>query len=235
MPIQTRTALVTGGARRLGRTIAEALVADGWVVVVHARDVNRAAAAARDIGALGGVGGDLRDHESYQRIVDDASTMLGDTALDLLVNNAGSFVQAEVESTSLDQWNEAFDVNARAPFFLLQCALPVLERRRGMVVNISDHAATEHWASHAAHSAGKAALESLTISAAKALLRRVRVNAISPGAVLLPDDADPDLAARLAARDGLGSPDQVVTALRELITQPERTGEVVALSSHGPG
>src|SRR4051812_10414286 len=109
-----RTALVTGGARRVGRHLAASLVAAGWNVVVHATDGERAQVAADELGAVGGVGGDLRDPDAPAAIIAAAAQLLGPDTLDLLVNNAGTFVSADIEHTTLEQWHQAFDVNARA-------------------------------------------------------------------------------------------------------------------------
>ena len=221
-------ALVTGSARRLGRHLAERLIGLGWLVVIHATEDARAEAAAAELGAAGHVGGDLRDLAACDALVDAAVAQLGGE-LDLLVNNAGSFVLATPQQTTPQDWAEAFDVNARAPLFLAMRAAPTLAARRGLIVNISDHAAHEHWGTRAVHSASKAALESLTLSCAKALAPDVRVNGICPGPVLPPDDADAELLAQLERRGGIGTPEQVSDVLLQLIASPARTGEIVVL------
>jgi pteridine reductase len=223
-------ALVTGSARRLGREIAQYLVEEGWRVVVHATGATPAARAAGELGAVAGLGADLRDLDTCRELVDEAVESLGGT-LDLLVNSAATFVRADVRSTTPDQWADAMRVNARAPFFLSQYAAPHLARsERALIANIGDRAAHEHWTSHPVHCASKAALESLTLSAAKAYASDgIRVVGICPGPVLLPDDANPELASRLRQRGPLGTPHDVTSTLAELLADATRTGEIVVV------
>lgn len=227
-----RTALVTGSARRLGRHIALRLVERGWQVVVHSRSEADAQLAATEIGAMGYVVGDLRDLDTLKGLVGSAVQILNGR-LDLLVNNSGSFVRTRPSSTTLQDWNAAFDVNARAPLFLSQAALPYLKASKGSICNIVDRAATEHWLEFAAHSAAKAALSSLTITCAKELQELgVRVNGISPNTVLPPDSMSVEKLAAMASVPGqLGAPDDVTDALFSLIDDVTRTGEIVTLSS----
>lgn len=226
-----RGALVTGSARRVGRHVAAALIARGWRVVVHATDANAAREAAVELGAASSIGGDLRDATTYTAIIDGAVVALDDGrggGLDLLVNNASTFVHRPLSETTIDDWHAAFDVNARAPFFLSIAAEPHLRARRGSIVNISDMAAHEHWPAFAAHGASKAALEALTLSMAARLAPDVRVNAIAAGTILPPDGSSREELARLAGLPGgLKTPDVVVNALVTLVNDQARYGEVV--------
>lgn len=226
-----RTAVVTGSARRVGRAIADALVADGWRVLLHAREGARAREACEQVGGAGWVGADLMRAEAADEIAAAAATAFGESGLDLLVNCAASFERVtQWQDAGIDGWQRAMAVNARAPYLLTAALLPMLRAARGLVVNISDHAAHEHWRAYPIHSASKAALESLTISGAASLAADgVRMAAISPGTILPPDEWD---AARIAKEQharGVGTPDEVIATILELAGDPSRTGEIVVL------
>ncbi|MCW2923019.1 MAG: 3-oxoacyl-[acyl-carrier protein] reductase, partial [Thermoleophilia bacterium] len=134
------------------------------------------------------------------------------------------------ESAGIDGWRRAMAVNARAPYLLTAALLPMLRRARGLVVNVSDHAAHEHWTTYPVHAASKAALESLTISGARALhADGVRMNAVSPGTIMPPTDWDSDRIQREADAGRLGTPDELIRTILALADDPARTGEVVVL------
>lgn len=227
---EPRTAIVTGSARRVGRAIADALVADGWRVLFHAREGARAREACEAAGGAGWVGADLELAEAAEDIAAAAHEAL-DGRLDLLVNSASSFDRVERwESAGLDGWRRSMAVNARAPYLLVGACLPMLRAASGLVVNVSDHAAHDHWPAFPIHSASKAALESLTLSGAVALAPDgVRMVAIAPGTILPPDQWD---AARIAQEErarGVGTPDVLIATIRELADDPSRTGEIIPL------
>ncbi|MCW2974054.1 MAG: hypothetical protein JWN72_2327 [Thermoleophilia bacterium] len=226
-----RTALVTGSARRVGRAIAAALIADGWHVLVHARDAGAAERAALELGAFASAGADLADVAGVTHLTEAARAAFAGRGLDLLVNSASSFEQhAEWGDGGADGWARAFDVNARAPYLLTAALTDLLGAALGCVVNVSDRAAHEHWTSHPLHAASKAALESLTISGAKALARAgVRVNAVVPGNILPPESWSRERIERVAAAGELSSLAALVDAIRELVADASRTGEIVHL------
>ena len=225
-----RTAIVTGSARRVGRAVAEALVADGWRVLFHAREGARAREACEAAGGAGWVGADLEQAEAADAIAHAARDAFGER-LDLLVNSASSFERVERwEAAGLEGWRRAMAVNARAPYLLVGACLPMLRAAGGLVVNVSDHAAHDHWPAFPIHSASKAALESLTLSGAVALAPDgVRMVAIAPGTILPPDEWD---AARIEQEDrarGVGTPDTLIALIRELADDRTRTGEIIPL------
>lgn len=227
---QPRTAVVTGSARRVGRAIAEALVADGWRVLFHAREGARAREACELAGGAGWIGADLEQAEAADEIAAAAHEAF-DGRLDLLVNSASSFERVERwQDAGLDGWRRAMAVNARAPYLLVGACLPMLRAAGGLVVNVSDHAAHDHWPAFPIHSASKAALESLTLSGAVALAPDgVRMVAIAPGTILPPDEWD---AARIEQEDrfrGVGTPDALIATIRALADDPVRTGEIIPL------
>lgn len=228
-------ALVTGGARRLGRAFAEALAADGMRVAIHhGSSAAEAEAVAAGIRGRGGdaaaFGADLRDAEAALALPDAVVARFG--RLDVLVNSAAVMERLRIEETTVAQWDAILDLNLRAPFLLAQQAAPHLRAAGGTIVNIADLGGLEPWPGHAAHSVSKAGLVMLTRVLALALAPEVTVNAIAPGTVLVPDDYDEALRARLAETTPLrrlGDPGDAVAALRYLVGQRFVTGEVLVV------
>lgn len=245
MGADARTAVVTGSARRVGRAIAAALVADGWQVLVHARAGERARVACEELGAAGWVGADLEQADAAPMIANAAAATFGwgagwrdrrtdadaRSGLDLLVNSASSFERVESwGDAGIEGWKRAMAVNARAPYLLTGALLPALRTARGLVVNVSDHAAHAHWPTFPIHAASKAALESLTLSGAQALAGDgVRMCAIAPGTILPPDSWDAERIAHEAASRGVGTPHQLIDTILELAADPSRSGEILVI------
>ena len=232
------TALVTGSARRVGRVIAEALVASGYDVVVHARDADAAARAAGELGAFTSFGADLADADQVARLASEVAAAVGSRGLDLLVNAAASFERVERwGDADVAGWARAMDVNARAPYLLTAALLPALRLTRGAVVNVSDIAAHEHWPTYPVHAASKAALESLTRSGARACAKAadgVRMHAIAPGSILPPDDWSAERTAQEDAAGRLSTPAPLVALIIELAADRSRNGEVIRLDRMPP-
>jgi pteridine reductase len=233
MELRGRAALVTGAGRRLGRAIAVALGARGMHVAIHYSSSARGAReTAAEIDRLGGratcLEGDLTQPETPATLVDASVEALG--GLDVLVNSAAVMVRTPVGEVTPRAWDAMFALNLRAPFFLAQAAAPHLARRRGSIVNLADLAAFETWPAHVPHGITKAGVVQMTRALARALAPEVRVNAVAPGAVLLPDDWPEDAARRLAATTPLGrlgSPDDVTRAILFLLESDYITGETI--------
>ncbi len=229
-----RFALVTGGGVRVGRAISEGLAEHGLHVAVH---YNSSAQAAQQtveaIEARGGRGlavrGDLRDAAACDDLVRRVMGEFG--ALDVVVNSAASFVQTRVGETDASAWDEVFALNVRAPFFICQAAAARM-RDGGCIVNIADLAGVQAWPSYLAHGASKAALINLTRSLARALGPRIRVNAIAPGAVLLPEGFAPKATEKLIGETPLGrvgAATDVVEAVRYLVDADFVTGSLLVV------
>lgn len=226
------TALVTGAGRRLGRAIAVALGGRGMRVAVHYHETDSGARdTVRDIVAAGGEGftirGDLRRAGAPARLIDDAIAQLG--SLDVLVNSAAVMIRTPFEEVTEDVWDDILALNLRAPFFCAQAAAPRM-RDGGIIVNIADLAAFEPWTGYIPHGASKAGVVYITRALAKRLAPRLRVNAIAPGAVLLPDDWSANDAEHLVQTTPLariGSPDDVTQALLYLIDADYVTGQTL--------
>jgi pteridine reductase len=231
--LRGRVALVTGAGRRVGRAIALALGRRGMRVVVH-YNASRAGAdeTARAIAADGGdaavESADLVRPGAPEALVDRVIARQG--ALDVLVNSAAVMLRTPVGEVRLEEWDAMFALNVRAPFFLTQHAAPALRRARGTVVNIADLAAFESWPAYVPHGMTKAAVVQMTRALAKALSPEVRVNAVAPGVVLLPEgwtEADAERLRSTTPLARLGSPEDVAQAVVFLLEADYVTGEVI--------
>ncbi len=229
-----RFALVTGGGVRLGRAISEGLADHGLHVAVHfhnsSNDVQDTLAAVASRGRRSvAVQADLRDPGECAVLVERVVDEFG--ALDVLVNSAASFTPTRLGETSSEDWDEVFALNVRAPFLISQASAPHL-RDGGSIVNMAVLAGSQAWPSYLAHGASKAALIHLTHSLARALGPRIRVNAVAPGAVLLPEGYPATAADRLIQETPLarlGAPGNVVDAVRYLIDAEFVTGSLLVV------
>jgi pteridine reductase len=230
-----RVALVTGAGRRVGRALAVALGARGMHVIVH---YNSSSAGAEETvrlvmragGSAETMGADLGDTHKAERLVDQALAARG--SLDVLVNSAAVMRRTPVGETSASDWDEMFALNVRAPYFLSQRAAPALRAARGSIVNIADLAAFETWPAYVPHGITKSAVVQMTRALARVLAPEVRVNAIAPGVVLLPQGWSDEDAERLRATTPLarlGSPEDVAGAMLFLLDAGYVTGEVITV------
>lgn len=140
--------------------------------------------------------------------------------LDILVNSAAIMVRQRIEDVTPESWDATLDLNLRAYFFVAQGALPELRRSRGRIVNLADAAAFEPWPQYVPHCVSKAGVVMLTQGLARALAPEVTVNAVAPGAVLVPDEWDAaarEHVARTTPLGRLGSPEDAVKAVRYLL------------------
>ncbi len=187
MPNQTlrgKSALITGGARRVGREIALALARAGADVTLTSRDSSAEAAqtakALQDLGRRAqAVACDVRSENSVRQAVAAALAFHG--RIDILVNNAAVFESVPLERITLAQWDAVFETNARGPFLVAREALAPLRAARGRIVNIGSLGGIRAWAGHAHYCASKAALHMLTQAMAKAFAPEVSVNCVAPG------------------------------------------------------
>lgn len=170
---------------------------------------------------------DLRAPGAPQRLVTEAVERLG--SLDVLVNSAAVMIRTPLEDVTEVVWDEIFALNLRAPFFCAQAAAARM-KEGSVIINIADLAAFEAWTGYIPHGASKAGVVHITRALAKRLAPRVRVNAVAPGAVLLPDDwsaADAERLARTTPLERLGSPADVTQAVLYLIDAGYVTGETI--------
>ncbi len=234
--VTTKTALITGAGRRIGRALAEDLGAAGWRVAVHyhhsREEADEVVAAVKAAGGSGAaVQADLGDAASVAGLVPAAVAALG--PLGLLVNNASIFERDDIASATLASWDSHIAINLRAPFFLSQAfAAQVDAKARALIVNVIDQKVwnlTPHFASY---TVSKAGLWTLTQTLAMALAPRIRVNAIGPGPTLpSPYQTEEQFATQCKSMPlGHGTkPAEICGALRFLLAAPAMTGQMIAL------
>ena len=240
MTIDRPVALITGSARRLGAAIAEGLHAAGYDVALHCGTSRAEADAlasrleARRAGSTVVLQAELGEFDRLPELVAHAMGRFG--RLDALVNNASAFFPTPIGAATPDQWDDLFGANARAPFFLAQAAAPHLRATRGAIVNIADIHGERPLRGHAVYSMSKAALVMMTRALAVELAPAVRVNAISPGAVLWPEPSEglgkdeAEKAAMLARTplQRLGTPEEIAQAVLWLLREARyTTGQVL--------
>jgi NAD(P)-dependent dehydrogenase (short-subunit alcohol dehydrogenase family) len=231
-----KTALVTGGAHRVGKAITLALARAGANVVVNyysssgAADETAAEARALGVGALA-VQADVADHVQVKAMVAQAQDRFG--SIDILVNSASHFEKTPIPTDDVTAWHRVTDILIHGAFYCANAVAPrMIERAAGAIVNIVDLSAWQPWPDFAAHSVGKAALLALTRQLALELAPAVRVNAVAPGPVLLPAGYSPEQAARIARRTLLsrwGTPDDVAEAVLFLVRANYITGDTITV------
>lgn len=200
-----KSALVTGGARRIGRAIALALAGAGAdVAITYLTSETEAVQTAREIEGLGcralAVKCEVRSEASVRGAIGAVMGQFG--RLDVVVNNAAVFDSAALGGISLEQWDAVFETNTRGPFLVAREALPHLRTVYGRIVNIGSLGGIHAWAGHAHYCSSKAAVHMLTLTMAKAFAPEVSVNCVAPGWIEMGDaeDGSEKSAARFAAR-----------------------------------
>ncbi len=236
MELAGRVALVTGGARRLGRAFVEALAGKGMRVAIHHGASAKEADALCAVLVAKGVdaatfAADLRDAAAASALPDRVVAQFG--SLDVLINSAAVMERLSVADTSIAHWDAILNLNLRAPFFVARSAAPHLAHAHGTIVNIADLGGLEPWSNYAAHSISKAGVIMLTKVLATALAPNVTVNAIAPGTVLVPDDYDGakrDFLSETTPLKRLGTPQDAVNAMLYLVEHGDFvTGETLVV------
>jgi pteridine reductase len=236
MELAGRVVLVTGAGRRVGRAIALGLAAKGMRVAVHyhasADEAEESVRLARAAGApdAWSTRADLRDTAAIARLVDGVVERGG--ALDVLVNSAAEMRKTPFDSVSPEEWDDIMALNMRSPFFCSQAAARHMAARGGVIVNIADLAALETWPDYIPHGISKAGVMQMTRALARNLAPKIRVNAVVPGAVLLPEhwtSEDADKLVRTTPLARLGAPEDVARAVVYLLEADYVTGDAVVV------
>ena len=202
-PLLGKAALVTGGARRIGREIALQLATAGAEVTVTYRTSRQEAEetikAIKDLGRLAiAVECDVRSEDSVRDAVVAAVNFHGH--LDVLVNNAAVFQSVPLDQLTLEQWDTVFETNARGPFLMARQAIEYLRKSQGHIINIGSLGGLRPWAGHAHYCSSKAALHMLTQAMAKAFAPEVAVNCVAPGWIDLGEEESRSDADRFASK-----------------------------------
>ena len=233
-----RWALITGAAKRIGATIAEGLHGAGMNVVVHffnsGEDAEHLVAKLNDLRADSALAiqGDLRDSAALETLVGNVVDATG--RLDVLVNNASSFYPTPLGSITEEHWDDLVGSNLKAPLFLCQSALPHLKETQGVIINIVDVHSQRPLKNHPVYGAAKAGLAMLTRSLARDLGPDIRVNGVSPGAILWPEAGMPEsIQKNIIGKTALkraGEPEDIAAAVLFLVRDaPYVTGQILAV------
>jgi 3-oxoacyl-[acyl-carrier protein] reductase/pteridine reductase len=233
-PLARKTALVTGGAKRIGRAIALELARAGAnVSITYANSEKDAKNTAHDVLDCGVKSLAVRCDLGSEASINEAVTAVVDEfgGLDLLVNNAGLFETAPLEQLTLNQWDTMFATNTRGPFLMAKAAHPHLKKSLGTVVNIGSLGGMHAWATHGHYCTSKAALHMLTQVMAKAWAPEIAVNCVAPGMIVM-GELDP-LYQQFADRTPMqrnGTAADVAAAVRFFATGPHFiTGQILAV------
>ena len=224
MQLKNRVALVTGGAKRIGRAIALGIAARGaHVAFSYLSSSAEARATAKAIESLGvqalPVKADLSKAASIKRLTAQVWDTFG--RLDVLVNSASNFYETPYERLTERDWDLALDTNAKGPFLCSWHASHLMRRNgSGKIINLADWAGERPYKDYLPYCVSKAAIIALTKALAKELAPTIQVNAIAPGPMLAPEDMTPAHRARVAAKVPLkrwGSPQDIVNTALYLI------------------
>lgn len=241
-PLHGKVALVTGGARRLGRASALALAQAGADVAITFR--NSAREARETVIDLSGFGVrafalhcDVTDEAGVRAMMKDAGRELG--RIDILVNNAANYESVEFERLTVKQWDAMFASNTRGPFLVTREALKWMRRKRGKgpieakIINMGSLGGIKPWATHAHYCSSKAALHMLTKVMAKALAPQIAVNAIAPGMIDLGEKSAAAFMRHMAKQTPMGRngrADEIAQAVLFFATAPQFiTGQVLVV------
>ncbi|HEY6336867.1 MAG TPA: SDR family oxidoreductase [Candidatus Sulfotelmatobacter sp.] len=244
-PLRGKTALITGGAKRLGRASALALASAGAdIAITFHKSAPEARQTTEDLSQLGvrafALHCDVTDEASVGRMMKEAGRQLG--RIDILVNNAANYETAAFEELTVEQWDAIFASNTRGPFLVSRAALPWMRPRPGKkmqapvearIINMGSLGGLKPWPTHAHYCSSKAALHMLTKVMAKALAPAVAVNAVAPGMIDLGEESAAAFMRSMAKQTPMlrnGRGEEIAAAVLFFATAPQFiTGQVLAV------
>ncbi len=236
MKIKGKTALITGGAVRVGKAMTLALAAEGANVVVNynssasAAEETAAEAQALGVGALA-IQCDVSNHDQVKAMIDTAAAKFG--GIDILINSASWWRKTPFPMEDFSDWFRVFDILIHGSMYCANYAAPFMKAAgEGVIINIVDGSAWRPFKGFVSHSVGKAGLLAFTRQLAVELAPEIKVNAISPGPVLSPPEYTEAQNERVANRTALkrwGTPQDVVDALLYLVKSNYVTGEFITV------
>tara|TARA_B100001146_G_scaffold43090_1_gene36748 strand:+ start:361 stop:1104 length:744 start_codon:yes stop_codon:yes gene_type:complete len=231
-------ALVTGGGKRIGATIAETLHNKGFNVAIHynsscdAADQLCAQLNAKQQDSSTAIGADLTDQDSLENLI---PSLIGKTKrLDVLVNNASTFYPTPIEKITLEDWENLLGTNLKAPLFLSKFAAKYLKQSQGIIINIVDIHSKKPLKEHPIYGSAKSGLAMLTRSLATDLAPDIRVNGISPGLILWPESSPSEQVKNNILQQiplkKIGNSEDIANCVLFLIEDaPYITGEIIAV------
>ncbi len=236
MELSGKVALVTGAARRVGRTIALALAARGVTVAIHYR--NSAQEAAQTVAEIEAMGAKARPFHADLEKVSDIESLVSDVAaafgrLDILVNSAAVFYRTPLADITEHDWNVNMDINLKAPFFAAKFAGQFMLRQgAGKIINIGDSAGIRPYKNYLPYTVSKCGMIGLTQALARGLAPEIQVNCLAIGPVLPTQDSDAaqiEVMARSTLTRRLGAPADVARGVVFLCETDFATGATIVL------
>lgn len=191
-----KVVLVTGGAKRIGKSICKKFHENGFSVICHyntsdeeAENLKKELNSVR-ANSIETVKFDLNDYGNYNSFCESILKKYG--KLDVLINNASSFFSTPLDEDNLNDWDDLINSNVKGPLIIVKYFVSCLKQNLGTVINLSDAMIIRGMKDYSIYSVAKGGLETLTKSLAKELAPEIRVNAVAPGAILLPSDGSSD-------------------------------------------
>jgi len=228
-----KTALITGGAARIGAQIAKTLHKNNFNIIIHCNESkDKAQLLCDELNLLKEksakvVVGNLNNIDSINTIVESIES------IDLLVNNASVFYPLSVDESDSKNWDNILDVNLKAPFFLSKGLSQKLNFSEGSIINIIDIHADRPLKKHSVYNISKAGLKMLTLTLAKELAPSIRVNGVSPGSILWPQEgaeiseSDKSIMLERIALKRQGSPQDIADTVLFLANSNYLTGQII--------
>jgi len=228
-----KTALITGGAARIGAQIVKTLHHNQFNIIIHCNQSKDKAQLLFDelnlirANSVEIVSGNLNNIDELDSLVSSIES------IDLLVNNASVFYPKSVEDSEIKDWDDVININLKAPFFLSKGLSKTLSENYGSIINIIDIHSERPLKKHAIYNISKAGLKMLTQTLAKELAPRIRVNGVSPGSILWPQDSaeisedDKNLMLERIALHRQGSPQDIADTVLFLANSNYITGQII--------
>ncbi len=233
LPFAGQVALVTGAAKRMGRSIALRLAAEGADLVINYRGSKpEADETVAELKALGrraiAVQADITRREPVRAMFAEAERAFG--RLDILVNNAGMFFTAKFEELTEEQWDAILATNLKAQFLCAQAAAPLMKRQgRGTIINISSLGGLLAWPAFTHYCVSKAGVIMLTRCLARALAPEITVNSVAPGTIRFPGEPPDEDYIRRTPLERTGQPEDIAGAVSYLAQSRFVTGQVLVV------
>ena len=228
-----KTALITGGAARIGAQIVKTLHHNQFNIIIHCnQSKDKAQLLCDELNSIRAnsveiVSGNLNNIDELNSLVSSIKS------IDLLVNNASVFYPKSVEDSEMKDWDDVININLKAPFFLSKGLSKTLSKNDGSIINIIDIHSERPLKKHAIYNISKAGLKMLTQTLAKELAPRIRVNGVSPGSILWPQDSaeisedDKNLMLERIALHRQGSPQDIADTVLFLANSNYITGQII--------
>ncbi len=232
-PLDGQVALVTGSAKRIGRSIALRLAGEGAAIVVNYRGSKADAdAVVREIQAAGvkamAIQADVSKRDEVVKLFAEVEREFG--RLDILVNNAGDFFAAKFQDLTDEQWDRIMNANLKSQFLCAQAAAPIMKRQgRGRIVNISSLGGLLAWPAFTHYCVSKAGVIMLTRCLAQALAPEILVNSVAPGTIQFPGEPPDEDYIRRVPLHRTGKGDDIAGAVAYLATADFVTGQVMVV------